>query len=375
MFVHLSFAALRVCPSCGTEAAGEETICRHCQIDLPDAVSAELQAPVDEEAPKEARVAPIALSMEQARAEEARARKCLEQGDRPGALLWGRNAIAWLSAQGAEGLIEAAKLDSEGRLIQKKIMQIERPCPACSGSGHCWIQVVSLSGNVIDKEAPGTPCPACRGRGTLMGFLSADERASAMVRAAQSFSILQRKMGREEWMGIWLPVGLSETLRSRQIVALRKGFGVQCPTCSGFGGEGCESCGGTRFTGCSNTGCVQGREICPDCSGTGRLRDTSGTTGSIRSCASCNGSGKRTCTVCAGRSLLTCIDCEGGERLCTRCKGVGQAAACVRCGRTGLAECTRCQGTGTDRGVPCVACKGEGVVPCRTCGGTGQSTK
>lgn len=379
LLASLALAALRICPGCGTEALSEEAVCRHCGAGLPVEAPAVVVEPAAETPPDAAatnRVSPQTLTMEMARAEEGQARARWERGDWPGALLWGRNAVAWYSAQGADGLLAAAKLDVALTGLRRAALLKPRSCPACEGSGVRRIQIVKLSGEIIERDAPGAACPACRGRGSLSGRLTPEEIESVRATAMTSFALLQRQKGREEWTGIWLPVGLSGSLSTRQIVAFRKGFGALCPDCLGFGRSGCESCGGTGFTACRNSGCVQGTEICPDCGGIGRLKGSANTNSMILTCPGCKGSGRRSCPACEGRGLMECGDCEGkGEILCRRCKGIGHPAACVRCGGAGLADCTRCGGTGLDRGAACAACKTEGVIPCRSCTGTGVSAK
>jgi hypothetical protein len=372
----LAYGALRICPGCGTEALGEENVCRHCGAAVPAAAPVPpVQEPEPESGEPAAPAAP-ALTPEMARAEEGEARARLARGDWAGALLWGRNAVALYSLQGAEGLAAAVKLDGSLVELRRSALRVPRTCPACEGSGTRRIQMVTLTGARVERDAPGAPCPVCKGRKTLPGLRTAEEIEAALVNAGQAYALLQRQKGREEWYGLWLPAGLPGPLEIRRVVALRKGFGVLCPDCAGFGRSGCDSCGGTGALPCGNDACVQGEEFCPDCDGTGRFRDSDDTNTMVLTCPGCKGVGRRACSVCEGRGLTDCPDCDGsGERVCRRCKGAGRAPACTRCGATGLSDCTRCDGTGLDRGAACAECKTEGVMPCRSCGGTGASSK
>lgn len=374
----LACGSLRICPGCGTEALGEETACRHCGAGVPVAAPApETEGPSAEPAP-EAPSVPAApeLTPEFARAEEAEARARHARGDWAGALLWGRNAVALHSLQGPEGLVAAAKLDGALVELRKNSLRNRRPCAACDGSGTRRIQMITLTGTRVERDAPGAPCPVCKGRGNLPGLSTKEEVDAEFVNANRAYALFQRQRGREEWHGIWLPAGSPGSLKARQIVALRKGFGVLCSECAGFGRSGCTGCGGTGTLPCGNDACVQGNEFCPDCGGTGRLRGPANTNTMTLTCPGCRGIGHRTCGVCEGRGLTECSDCDGrGETVCRRCKGAGRPPACSLCGATGLSDCERCDGTGLDRGAACAECKTEGIQPCRGCGGTGASSK
>jgi len=365
------FGQIRVCPACGTEVVDLETKCRHCGADLPLPREAE-PAPAEPEPVVVAERQPPTLPNGVGKPDYDQARRLMEEGDLWSAMLWARNASALMAIEPGLATVRA-KLDADRMAMRLRVAMTDRTCPTCDGRRVRRIQVTSLSGKVIEQDVPGAPCPVCHGLGTLPGRMSVAERNAVLGEARTNFELHQRGMGREEWMGIWLPAGSWEALPIRQAAALRRGFGVDCSACSGWGRTACSPCGGTGKTACTNAACIQGTEICPDCKGIGRTSAQSGSRTMTQTCGTCNGAGKRTCTVCAGEGFLVCAQCEGrGETLCTRCNGTGQAPTCTKCGGTGLLNCPSCNGTGKQGDEPCSACKGEGVMLCRTCGGAGR---
>ncbi|MDZ4197721.1 MAG: hypothetical protein U1E27_00385, partial [Kiritimatiellia bacterium] len=293
-----------------------------------------------------------------------------------------RPLCAKLSGSGVRPVADPAgvevRIQLEDTLTGTRVraLSIERPCPGCRGSGVRRVQVMRLNGEIVEQETPGVMCPVCRGRRTLAGRRTAAERTTAQGAVLQTYQLEQQRLGREDWLGIWVPAGLAEQFRARESAALRKAFGVWCSTCSGSGRRGCEPCGGTGIRACSNGRCIQGTEICPECNGSGRTQSSGGSRSLTRGCTACNSTGKRTCSTCEGKGFLVCAPCQGrGEILCARCGGSGQNATCNRCTGSGLADCTACRGTGVYRNEICAVCKGDRVLLCRTCNGAGRALR
>lgn len=142
-----------------------------------------------------------------------------------------------------------------------------------------------------------------------------------------------------------------------------------CPECKGRRSVACPACGG------SGNGKDEYRfDPCPSCGGKGykdglkgangsaakvkclRCNGTRGVTVTVRtSCPACEGSGRKTCTLCRGTGA------------CPTCRGMGRASDCTICGGQGrfLDPCKTCLG----RKV-CVECGGSKA--CKSCGGQGS---
>jgi hypothetical protein len=233
---------------------------------------------------------------------------------------------------------------------------------------------VTLKGEVLDQDLPGTACPLCRGAAVLAGAAAMPELQRSMAASQRLYEVEQRRRQLDDFQGIWLPYGFSDGLAVRQIADLKKGYGVWCPACLGFGQTGCATCGGTALLKCPNASCVQGTEVCSDCQGKGRKTSTSGSATTLtKRCDTCGGAGKRRCDACSGKGHVPCPDCaERGVLTCKKCSGTGHPAPCTKCSGEGLAVCTRCAGKGQANGPPCTYCQGQGASLCTSCLGTGR---
>lgn len=383
------WAALRLCPACGREAAAEDTVCGHCGHALPPAESAEpVPAMPEAEPPPAAEPAaapaadiPDALIDEQVRT----ARGYAEREAWWGAILFARNAQALLGLRDADGARRQAEMAIFIAQARAHLTASSVECPACEGSGKQKMITLSLGGESNTLEVAGGRCPACHGLGRLPSLITADEWARQEGEALRVFKLEQLKRGLEEFRGIWLPHGTSANLSVRQIAALRRGFGTPCETCHGIGSAACSACEGAGRVVCPKT-CTQGWLVCPDCGGKGRSNKKASESGSSTSgsssgavmarCDTCKGAGKLRCTECDGTGVTACETCSGsGRKVCAICKGRGEAPSCAKCQGAGLTECPRCKGTGTYRDKPCEDCNGGGVKLCTACQGAGAVSR
>lgn len=377
-------AAIRVCPSCGHEAAAEATECAHCKAALPPPVTA---------APPPPEPAPVAAPDARKLAEPviagqvAAARRFFDQDAYWGAILFARNGAAMLTLKGRDGVAAIVQLDKLTRDSRTALITLTQPCPACKGTGTPKMKARSMKGDIIDQTVVGEKCTACRGTGLFPLRTSDDRLAREESAALQTFAAEQKQLGLEEIRGLWLPEGLYPSLTAREQSAMRKAAGMTCAVCRGFRSLACRACSGAGVLACSNANCASGIEICPDCNGKGRGTNTgSGNAGSSSGnrtssalnarCDTCKGTGKRTCQICEGKGFLACATCGGaGEQTCKACQGSGDAPACSKCKGDGILECTRCAGAGTLRGQPCEACRSVGHLLCKSCNGAGRTAR
>ncbi len=374
-----TLAALRICPSCGHEATGNEERCTHCNAPLPAAPEPSRPEPAE---PSPATNAPPPEAAQPALRDEvvaeqiATARRFAEQGSPWGAILFARNAAAMLAIQGpqtAEQRVELAGLIREAR---RQLARTEQPCPVCRGTGAQRMKALTLKGDVVDQVVVGGKCPYCRGVGRVPARTPDDQLANEEAQALQTFAAEQQKRGLEEVRGLWLPPGFWESLTPKQQAAARKAAGVPCERCRGFGSQSCTACNGAGILPCDNQNCAGGIEICPDCNGRGRASGSRGATALQTRCETCNGTGKRTCSTCNGKGFVECTRCQGrGESVCTACRGTGEGAVCSKCQGDGTIPCTRCNGSGQYRGAPCAACNGRGSSLCKSCNGAGRISR
>ena len=382
------WAAVRICPSCGYEAAEADTQCMHCGAALPSPAGAAAVSPPP--AATESNLPPAAVprSLRTEAFEQVRmAQQLYEKGALWGSILFARNASAMLSTLGPEESPRILQMDQLIANARARLMSFEAKCPTCDGTGKRRTQAITLGGGVVDQEVAGGRCPLCNGMGVLPATASFDQLVREHAEALRLFGMEERRRGYEDSQQIWLPAGVLTNLSPKEVSNLRKAYGTPCEACMGFRSLACAACGGVGKLKCSNTRCVQGYEICPDCNGRGR--GGSNTAGSTRTgsssslgsassmsqrCNGCGGVGKRVCQDCQGKGHLICTKCEGhGNTLCTKCKGTGQSPVCTKCRGEGVVECTRCNGMGKDRrGATCDTCMGRGVLLCKSCLGSGR---
>lgn len=395
-----ALAALRMCPDCGWEVEDGAGKCGHCgraMAPVPAASAAPDTAPAAATPAADAPAGDGKVADEVMNEQLRQALAFEKAGDLQLAMLYARNALALLALAGPERGEHRARMSTliaEGR---QKIIHRLRPCPVCEGTGLKKMRVVSMSGELLVQDMPGSKCAACEGRGRIPGLALESETAGPYAEAQRQFKIQQQRRGFEEAGGVWLPAGLATAMSARQTAALRKAFGVPCAICSGLGRQACETCTGKGLVKCENEDCKEGIETCRDCGGKGKVRSSSrdsnlqtqvggsssrfgsntrGTTVTLRTCATCNGAGKRVCQDCGGQGMVTCSACEGrSEKVCRSCKGTGDAPLCSKCQGEGYATCSRCAGTGTYRNGPCTYCRGEGGMLCTTCQGTGRTSR
>ncbi|MEE0110146.1 MAG: hypothetical protein UEP57_04555 [Oscillospiraceae bacterium] len=111
--------------------------------------------------------------------------------------------------------------------------------------------------------------------------------------------------------------------------------------------------------------------ICEACDGTGKKTCTVCNKG-IAQCEACEGKKSITCPSCNGNKVIACSSCEGSgnsrsysTKLCSDCRGTGHLAT----------QCYECRGTKmvpqNGQFVNCTKCGGVGSLPitCWTCGG------
>ena len=363
----LAVAAVILCPRCGHELDPGMVTCPHCQRALPSSEPAPEPAPV-------AQPAPSALNRAALEAEAARARAALDD-DRP--------ALAWLYARNLAALMAlvpgAADFRDTERALERAALSALRSgtseCPACEGSGRATILSVGINGQVNRQQTVSAKCPACSGRGTWTAFPSDDQLEGAFVPARRTFQDGKRDA---RWIpegGAWLPPG-TPPLDLRQQVAVRKAISAPCDTCRGSGATGCSSCDGAGRTACTESGCVSGRILCPECGGTRRQSASEDGRTLTRRCPECRQVGVVECPTCKGQACVECDDCSGrGEQACTTCKGSGEKSVCSKCSGEGLRSCSRCKGTGQHRQATCAECGGDGQVICGACQGNGRGKR
>ncbi|MBP7275862.1 MAG: hypothetical protein KBA51_06645 [Kiritimatiellae bacterium] len=378
-------AALRLCPDCGHEAEGSETVCGHCGAALPAEAPAPAVEPTPE--PESPAAGPDLESVRSILAEQARTARALEERKAWwGAMLFSRNAAALAGLAGVEGVKIQREMEALQWRARDTIALRTVSCPSCEGAGTLRKLSITLSGEPLEQVVAGGSCPVCRGRGTLPGKGSADLLRREETDAQRTYDFEQRQRGLESWMGIYVLPGLIKDLSPRDLSALRKGFGVWCAECRGFRKISCEACEGTGAVACTGNGCVQGRAVCEACGGRGRVSGggTSGSSSRTSSsgalstrCEACGGLGLGPCTTCKGRGYLICSQCKGeGDTLCRACGGSGMPAVCSKCKGDGVTPCARCRGSGRDRrGGECEACGGHGEILCKTCEGSGRAGK
>ena len=102
---------------------------------------------------------------------------------------------------------------------------------------------------------------------------------------------------------------------------------MPCPGCLGQGHDAarCEECDGWGARLCER-GCVAGRIVCADCSGTGRVYKVfveSNTKAGSNKCTTCSGRGYAKCDACQATGFLDCPVQEPG-RDCAQCQGTGK---------------------------------------------------
>jgi hypothetical protein len=397
----IAWAALRICGSCGHEAEGDETTCLHCGAALPAPASAsgvdEPPVPDPEPAgdpapgPGEPAVLPEGLLENQVEA----ARALADRGVWWGAMLYARNASAMAGLAGVPGATIQHEMERLQETARRAMADVTVPCASCEGTGRQRKLSIMLSGDVVEQAVEGAVCSVCQGTTTQTVRASQDRLQRDASDAQRHYDLAQRRRGLVAWQGVYLPEQFADRLEPRQVVALRKGFGVECEGCNGFRRVSCTTCKGAGHSPCTG-GCVQGRMVCATCGGRGRTTETrtdrstdnrSGTsrrtgrtttrnTAQVR-CASCNGIGIRDCEVCGGTALIRCRTCAGEkDTLCRVCQGSGTPAVCTRCRGDGIQSCTRCQGTGKGRrDEPCEYCNGRGEILCATCEGAGRGRR
>lgn len=361
-------ARVLLCPRCGHEVEAAATICSHCQNVLlsPAEVSAVVApAPV---ATGEAGVLRSTLE-----AELAAARAALEQ-DQP--------ALAWLRARNLAGLLTlspdaalvAPRVDVERKALVA-LRERERVCPVCKGERDRTLLFVTVNGVPSQQKAPGSTCLACDGAGRWSVRLTADQLAGAFAHAQRAFNAAQRERGWIASGGLWFPPGVTN-LTVGQVAAARRAVAGPCETCRGLGMTGCDDCLGAGRRVCTDSHCVSGKVVCPDCDGTRRMRADAEGRNITRRCATCRQTGVTDCPTCQGRSYLTCTTCDGhGEERCESCKGTGEKSICGSCSGEGWRACKRCKGHGAYRDAPCPECRGVGEELCATCNGTGRGKR
>jgi hypothetical protein len=111
-----------------------------------------------------------------------------------------------------------------------------------------------------------------------------------------------------------------------------------CDTCDGSGRTQCYDCDGDGTVSCNN------------CDGEGSIE-----------CNSCDGDGKEDCSTCDGSGNVEGSD--GEEEECSDCDGTGKMN-CTECDGEGERTCRECDG---DETVECGPCDGRGTVDCYDC--------
>ena len=94
-------------------------------------------------------------------------------------------------------------------------------------------------------------------------------------------------------------------------------------------------------------------------------------TAAVRTCHTCNGSGRVTCGSCLGKGRVTCSNCGGrghteSTRHVTETDAQGNTSTRTETERS---TCWSCSGSGR---VTCSTCRGDGRVTCGTCHGHRQ---
>ncbi len=365
-------AALRICPSCGHEAKGDEERCGHCRAALPPPPA----APQTEPPPAPLAVTNSAVPDDVVAAQVSAAQRAFEQGVWWAAILYARNAAAMLALQGPEAARSRVALGRSIREARRQLMTADQPCPVCKGTGTRRMKALTLKGDVIDQTVAGGKCAYCNGVGRVPARVPDDQLLREEAQALQAYAAEQQQRGLEETRGIWLPPGRWEGLTPRQQSAVRKAFGTSCERCRGFGSSACAQCNGAGVLPCPNANCASGIEICPDCNGRGRSSGTRGGTAVQMRCETCKSTGKRTCVECQGKGFVPCAGCQGaGQEICSSCRGTGEGTTCSKCQGDGIVLCTRCGGSGQYRGAPCAACRGAGASLCKSCNGAGRVSR
>lgn len=402
--------AWRVCPQCGYEVADGLERCGHCGAAVPPKAPADgVPEPAKTDLPAEppppaSSVGALSGVPEALLADWKAAVAAAQQPPYWLSFLFARNAEALIQLAGPEAPVKDGQVADLLHRLREPLARGEAPCPLCEGKGKTMIRTTTMGGEVIEQELAGHGCPMCEGRGTLPIWLPPEALQRGHTDALRRFTVEQRRRGREEYYGIWLPAKLKDRLTLRQAVTLRKAHGAPCEECLGFGSQACEPCGGAGRVKCSDKDCYYGVLTCPDCKGLGKStetvrpdsrrdydrnsdddtfgrstgRSTSRTTSRTATvrCERCMGTGRFACPTCKGLGYEPCEPCKAsGHVLCPTCQGVGMPPVCKKCGGEGLTACSRCKGSGKYKDGECPYCNGEGQLLCSSCDGTGRTTR
>ncbi len=392
----LADEALRICPSCGTEAPPEARFCSHCGAAVDGAPGSAPAAPAEDPATAAAPAAaasPLAAVADAAFASGSRLHASVAENP-AAALASVRSALALADFGTPRPDSWRKDLLAREESLLSALSAAPAPCPVCHGagtvapaaapaargpaSGANGIRATRIEDVAVSRDAPRSaasrPCPFCGGRGARVRARDRKELAGVLGLGRRDFARAARAAGWTDFRGIPVPPGFEDAADVRARAALLRAAAPAraCAACAGLGTVPCAACHGFGAVECPNGDFHRGAPAAGARRGGGeRVEDYSIPRPSAAgrdACPSCGGA------VAAPRAV-PCPACGGrGLAVCKACDGSGEAPSCRRCQGEGTAPCRTCRGTGRDRrtGDPCPDCAGEGVALCSACGGTGH---
>lgn len=349
---------LVICPACGREAAGGATVCGHCQKELPKAAAEQPKTAAAVTEDKEAVLAELSAAAVESSAVQARE---MEERSPGVSLHYYLNAMALmrLVPEGAlrPGVGEAL-LAGRGRVMQA-LSRGRDQCRRCGGSGRYQVNLGKVDGKSGVRAASGVACPDCKGLGSHAGLREVDIFKMALLQGREEFERGRMVAGEVRVGRAFMPAALEALLSNRQRALVMTGMPVPCPSCQMTTRQPCRTCRGSGWVKCDYTGCRQG--VLQEERRSGARPERRLNEEQNRLCPKCKGLGEVTCGVCQGSKGVACAKCGGS----------GLAARCQRCTGSGVMTCAKCRGSGAVKDTPCAECRGEGLILCTTCRGEG----
>jgi hypothetical protein len=355
--------ALTVCPKCGHEAGGGDTVCSHCNAALPKpSAEAPVAAPAAPENNTDAEVGRGAATVVEACVRKARE---VEAKQPELALCYYQNALALMRLVPAGTFPDAVeKVILAGNTGMMQVLQRGVvSCRSCGGTGRYQLDTSKVTGKTGVVAVKGMPCKICDGTGKVPGPRDVAQLKQFLLRGRVEFERRQLVAGDVRVGRALMPAALDERLPVRSRALVMTGMPVPCSECQLAGRQACTKCRGSGWEKCAYEGCRNG--IIEEKTSARARKETRMNQDAVSQCPRCGGLGETSCSVCKG----------SGGVACSKCDGSGLAPRCTRCSVTGLMPCQKCKGTGEVKEAPCPDCKGEREMLCTSCRGEGALTR